>query len=61
MSKDARDINEMKWEEATNKVIAEKLVDSVKQLLNGKVTHYVCSDKTTTHQKIVIEYNHKQK
>lgn len=29
--------------------------------LGGKVTYITCSDKTTTHQKIVIEYGHQKK
>tara|TARA_B100000902_G_scaffold311249_1_gene301035 strand:+ start:257 stop:442 length:186 start_codon:yes stop_codon:yes gene_type:complete len=61
MTEDARARNERKWEEATNKVIANNLVENLEKLLDGKATHYVCSDKTTIHEKIVIEYNHKRK
>ncbi len=50
------------WREETNKVIANNLVDSIANLLNAKsVRHFYCSDKTTTHEKIVIEYNHEKK
>ena len=49
------------WKEATNKVIADNLVKSIEQLLEGKATHYYCSDRTTYHEKIVIEYNHQSK
>tara|TARA_B100001094_G_scaffold332476_1_gene404715 strand:+ start:4576 stop:4740 length:165 start_codon:yes stop_codon:yes gene_type:complete len=50
------------WKEATNRVIANNLIDNVGQLLNAKsVRHFYCSDKTTTHKKIVIEYDNKPK
>tara|TARA_A200000159_G_scaffold11167_1_gene9448 strand:+ start:1017 stop:1181 length:165 start_codon:yes stop_codon:yes gene_type:complete len=50
------------WREATNKVIAKDLIDSVAELLNAKsIRHFYCSDKTTKHEKIVIEYNHTKK
>ena len=50
------------WREETNKGIANNLVDSIANLLNAKsVRHFYCSDKTTTHEKIVIEYNHEKK
>jgi hypothetical protein len=50
------------WKEATNEVIAKKLIDSVAELLNAKsVRHFYCSDKSTEHEKIVIEYNHAKK
>ena len=46
----------------TNQNIANNLVDKVAELLNAKsVRHFYCSDKTTTHEKIVIEYNHERK
>ncbi len=49
------------WREATNKVIASNLVENLEKLLNGKASHYYCSDRTTKHEKIVIEFNHEQK
>ena len=49
------------WKEATNKVIANNLVNSIEQLLDGKAKHYICSDKFTMHEKIVIEFNHEKK
>ena len=50
------------WREATNRVIANNLVDSIAALLQAKsVRHFYCSDPKTTHEKIVIEYNHKKK
>ena len=58
---DPREENEEKWRIATNKVIAENLVENLEKLLNGK-SHYIeCSDRTTYHKKIVIEYDHQQK
>ena len=49
------------WKEATNKVIAENLIEQVAELLGGEVNHYYVSDRTTQHEKIVIEYNHTKK
>jgi|TARA_Y100000289_G_C3898417_1_gene137830 hypothetical protein len=50
------------WKEATNKAIANNLVDSIGKLLNAKsVRYFSCSDKTTEHKKIVIEYDHVRK
>jgi len=58
---DVRAENEEKWRVATNKVIAENLVQNIAELLDGKVHYYYCSDKKTEHRKIVIEYEHKTK
>ncbi len=49
------------WEEETNRIIAKNLVESIEKLLNGKATYVTCCDRTTEHQKIVIEYNHTKK
>ena len=49
------------WEEETNRVIATQLVENIEKLLDGKAHYVECSDRTTYHNKIVIEYNHKQK
>jgi len=49
------------WREVTNKAIADNLVKSIEQLLGGKAKHYTCCDRTTQHEKIVIEYNHQKK
>ena len=56
-----REENEEKWRVATNKVIAENLIEQVAELLGGEARHYYVSDKTTHHEKIVIEYNHTKK
>jgi hypothetical protein len=61
IKEDPRERNERKWQEATNKVIAANLVDNLEKLLDGKAAQYVCSDKYTTHEKIVITYNHQKK
>ena len=53
--------NEEKWRVATNKVIAANLVENLEKLLDGKATYITCCDRTTEHQKIVIEYNHQPK
>ena len=36
-------------------------LNSIAEDLKGKVKYYICSDKTTTHKKIVIEYGHQKK
>ncbi len=58
---DVRAENEEKWRVATNKVIAENLIEQVAELLGTTVKHYTCCDRTTEHEKFVIEYNHKKK
>tara|TARA_B100001287_G_C22465617_1_gene427207 strand:+ start:222 stop:395 length:174 start_codon:yes stop_codon:yes gene_type:complete len=49
----------------TNKVcnenIAKNLLEKVEELLEGKLKHYECCDKKTTHKKFVIEYDYKEK
>jgi len=45
----------------TNLNIANNLLDKVAELLGGEVKHYTCSDRTSVHEKIVIEYNHSGK
>ena len=46
------------WEEATNKVIADNLVEKIEQLLGGKAHYLTCCDKKTQHKRIVIDYGH---
>ena len=46
------------WEKATNKVIADNLVEKIEQLLDGKAHYYTCCDKKTQHKRIVIDYEH---
>ena len=64
----ADDINE--WFEETNLTtgvsvtnmnIAKNLVEKIEELLDGKAHYFECSDRTTYHQKIVIEFNHTNK
>jgi hypothetical protein len=31
------------------------------KILGGEAKHYICTDKKTQHQKIVIEYDHQNK
>ena len=45
----------------TNMNIARNLVEKIEELLNGKAHYFECSDRTTYHQKIVIEFNHSSK
>ena len=48
-------------EEPTKLNIAKNLVEKIEELLDGKAHYVECSDRTTHHKKIVIEYDHKKK
>jgi len=41
--------------------IVEQQLSNIVNILGGELKRYTCIDKSTTHQKIVIEYNHKKK
>ena len=41
--------------------IAKNLVEKIEELLDGKAHYVECSDRTTYHNKIVIEFNHTKK
>ena len=41
--------------------IAKNLVEKIEELLDGKAHYVECCDRTTQHNKIVIEYNHTKK
>jgi len=48
--------------DTTNLNIAKNLVEKIEELLDGGKAHYFeCSDRTTHHKKIVIEYDHTSK
>jgi len=47
--------------DVTKRNIAKNLVEKIEELLDGKAHYYYVSDRTTHHEKIVIEFNHKQK
>tara|TARA_B100002019_G_scaffold190933_1_gene165146 strand:+ start:1391 stop:1573 length:183 start_codon:yes stop_codon:yes gene_type:complete len=49
------------WRTATNQTIAKTLIENLVNLLQGEAKHYYVSDRTTKHEKIVIEYNHEKK
>jgi hypothetical protein len=49
------------WRKATISGLAKTLIDNLVNLLQGEVKHYYVSDRTTKHEKIVIEYNHEKK
>jgi hypothetical protein len=49
------------WEKPTKLIIAKNLVEKIEELLDGKAHYVECSDRTTYHNKIVIEYNHTNK
>ena len=43
------------------KFAVEKQLDNICKILGGEAKHYICCDRTTEHEKIVIEFNHKKK
>ena len=49
------------WEGPTKLNIAKNLVEKIEELLDGKAHYVECCDRTTQHNKIVIEYNHTKK
>ena len=49
------------WQKYANENIVENLVKKIEELLGGEAKHYYVSDRTTKHEKIVIEYNHETK
>ena len=51
----------MTGDNVTKLNIAKNLVEKIEELLDGKAHYFECSDRTTYHQKIVIEYNHTNK
>ena len=57
----SEETNPMTGVSVTNMNIAKNLVEKIEELLGGKAHYFECSDRTTYHQKIVIEYNHTEK
>ncbi|AMO43273.1 hypothetical protein Np050604_028 [Cyanophage S-RIM44] len=53
--------NKSWMDEGFKKFIVEHQLENVRNVLDGELKHYVCCDKTTTHEKIVIEYNYQKK
>jgi hypothetical protein len=51
----------MTGDSVTKLNIAKNLVEKIEELLDGKAHYIECSDRTTYHKKIVIEYDHTQK
>ena len=51
----------MTGDNVTKMNIARNLVEKIEELLDGKAHYLDCSDRTTFHQKIVIEFNHENK
>ena len=43
------------------KFAVDKQLDNICEILDGKVKHFTCCDRTTEHRKIVIEYKHQKK
>ena len=53
--------NKSWMDEGFKKFIVEHQLENVRSVLGGELKHYICTDKTTTHEKIVIEYNRTKK
>ena len=49
------------WRKASNKSIADNLVQSIAELLDGEVQYVIGCDKKNEWKKIVIEYDHRKK
>lgn len=47
--------------DVTKMNIAKNLIEKIEELLDGKAHHFYVSDRTTKHEKIVIEFNHENK
>ena len=43
------------------KFAVQTQLDNICKILGGEATHWTCCDRTTQHEKIVIEYNHEKK
>ena len=48
-------------DENFKKFAVDTQLDNICKILGGKSKHYYVSDRTTQHEKIVIEYNHQKK
>ena len=44
-----------------NESIAKSLLSQAGELLGGEVKYMVCTDRTTEHRKVVIEWDHQEK
>ena len=53
--------NKSWMDEGFKKFTVDTQLDNICKILGGKATHYICTDKKTQHQKIVITYDHKEK
>jgi hypothetical protein len=51
----------MTGDKETKLNIVKNLVEKIEDLLDGKAHYIECSDRTTYHKKIVIEYDHEGK
>ena len=45
----------------TKKILAQTQAKNVATLLDGKLYHQTVTDRTTVHERLVIEYGHKPK
>tara|TARA_B100000212_G_scaffold156934_1_gene117902 strand:- start:12652 stop:12810 length:159 start_codon:yes stop_codon:yes gene_type:complete len=44
-----------------NESIAKSLLSQAGELLGGEIKYMVCTDRTTEHRKVVIEWDHQEK
>jgi hypothetical protein len=53
--------NKSWMDDGFKKHVVQIQLDNIVKILDGELKHYICTDKTTTHEKIVIEYNRTKK
>lgn len=53
--------NKSWMDEGFKKFAVNTQLDNICKILGGEAKHYICTDKKTQHQKIVIEYDHQNK
>jgi|TARA_B100001094_G_scaffold290041_1_gene307338 hypothetical protein len=53
--------NKSQMDDESRKFAFQIQLDNICRILDGKVSHFTCNSKTTTYNKIVIEYNQENK
>jgi hypothetical protein len=53
--------NKSWMDEGFKKFIVDTQLHNICKILGGEANHYICTDKKTQHEKIVIEDNHQKK
>jgi hypothetical protein len=53
--------NKSWMDEGFKKFVVDTQLHNICKILGGEANHYICTDKKTQHEKIIIEYNHQKK